>query len=115
MMKLSHPSIVILLVVGSFVEKNEDGEIISKELIKQRVKLHKAKYIEECVKNGEMQESEENKHSIESIPVCEEHIKQLESISELPTIRQQVYKVLRKYLLYYSWTQLHFLYVFKQT
>ena len=94
----------------SIYKKNEEGEIIAKELIRQRVKLHKAKYIEECVKNGEMQESEENKQYIDGISTYEERIKQLESMSELPIIRQQLFKVLRKYLLYYCWTQLHFLY-----
>ena len=111
-MQLSHPYTVVCYVDWWFLEKNEEGEIIAKELIRQRVKLHKAKYIEECVKNGEMQESEENKEYIDGISTYEERIKQLESMSELPIIRQQLFKVLRKYLLYYCWTQLHFLYVF---
>lgn len=110
-MQLSHQFTVLNCTYCWFVEKNEEGEIIALELIKQRVQLHKAKYVEECVKNGEMQESEENKQWIDNIPKYEERIKQLEGISEVPLVRQKVFKVLRKYLIYHNWTQLHFLYV----
>ena len=93
------------------VEKDEEGNVIALEYLQKRVQLHKAKYIKECVAMKEMENTEENEKKIASIPELEAKIKHLESISEVPIIRTTLHRMLRQYLLCYSWTQLHFLYV----
>lgn len=85
--------------------------MIALEYLKTRVQLHKVKYIKECVAMKEMENTEENEKKIASIPELEAKIKHLESISEVPIIRTTLHRMLRQYLLCYSWTQLHFLYV----
>lgn len=75
------------------------------------MKLRKAKYVAECIKSGEMNETEENKKCVDQILQYQEAIKKLEEQSELPSIRQCIHKVMRKSLICYNWEQLHSTYV----
>ena len=59
----------------------------------------------------EMENTEDNQKKIDSIPSLEEEIEKLGRLSEVPTIRTTLARMLRQYLLCYNWTQLHFLYV----
>ena len=59
----------------------------------------------------EMENTEDNQKKINSIPTLEEQIEKFSRLSEVPTIRATLARMLRQYLLCYNWTQLHFLYV----
>ena len=93
------------------LETMEDGRIIVKEIQKLRLKLRKARYIADCVSNGDMKLTEENQQYIDSIPSFESQLSELSDLSQIPTVRLQLQKVLRKCLLNFNWEQLHFLYV----
>ena len=93
------------------IEKNAEGKMISKEIINLHLKLRKAKYIADCIASGEMNNSEENQKIVDSILGYQETLRKLEEESELPLIRQNIHKVMRKSLICYNWEQLHSTYV----
>lgn len=85
--------------------------MIAKKILDLRLKLRKAKYVAECVQNGEMNDTEENRKIIDTILELQESIRVLEEQSEVPNIRQCIHKVMRKSLICYNWEQLHSTYV----
>ena len=86
--------------------------MIAKEIVRLHLKLRKAEYIAECIKNGEIKDTEENKKCFDNITHYKELLQQLEQQSELSTIRQSIQKVMRKSLICYNWEQVHSTYVF---
>ena len=100
-----------LFLSSIWIEKNDEGVIIAKEILNLRLKLRKAKYVAECIQNGEMNETEDNKKTVDTILTLQERIRQLEEQSEIPNIRQNIHKVMRKSLICYNWEQLHSTYV----
>ena len=97
-----------IFVISYFIlEKNEEGVMIAKEIVRLHLKLRKAEYIAECIKNGEIKDTEENKKCFDNITHYKELLQQLEQQSELPTIRQSIQKVMRKSLICYNWEQVH--------
>lgn len=102
-----------IFVISYFIlEKNEEGVMIAKEIVRLHLKLRKAEYIAECIKSGEIKDTEENKKCFDNITHYKELLQQLEQQSELPTIRQSIQKVMRKSLICYNWEQVHSTYVF---
>ena len=102
-----------IFVISYFIlEKNEEGVMIAKEIVRLHLKLRKAEYIAECIKSGEIKDREENKKCFDNITHYKELLQQLEQQSELPTIRQSIQKVMRKSLICYNWEQVHSTYVF---
>ena len=79
--------------------------MIAKEIVRLHLKLRKAEYIAECIKNGEIKDTEENKKCFDNITHYKELLQQLEQQSELPSIRQSIQKVMRKSLICYNWEQ----------
>ena len=111
-MTLSSPIYTVrVCLLHQIVEKDDEGNIIALEYVKKRVALHKAKYIKECITMKEMENTEDNQKKVDSIPILEEEIEKLGRLSEVPTVRSTLARMLRQYLLCYNWTQLHFLYV----
>ena len=94
------------------VGKDEHGEVVAKTIIDLKLKLRKAKYIEECVRNGEINETDDNQQRIDSILAIQEQIRQLEEQSLVGEVRQNIHRVMRKCLINCNWQELHFLYVF---
>ena len=102
-----------IFVISYFIlEKNEEGVMIAKEIVRLHLKLRKAEYIAECIKSGEIKDTEENKKCFDKITHYKELLQQLEQQSELSTIRQSIQKVMRKSLICYNWEQVHSTYVF---
>ena len=102
-----------IFVISYFIlEKNEEGVMIAKEIVRLHLKLRKAEYIAECIKNGEIKDTEENKKCFDNITHYKELLQQLEQQSELPSIRQSIQKVMRKSLICYNWEQVHSTYVY---
>lgn len=102
-----------IFVISYFIlEKNEEGVMIAKEIVRLHLKLRKAEYIAECIKSGEIKDTEENKKCFDNITHYKELLQQLEQQSELSTIRQSIQKVMRKSLICYNWEQVHSTYVF---
>lgn len=102
-----------IFVISYFIlEKNEEGIMIAKEIVRLHLKLRKAEYIAECIKSGEIKDTEENKKCFDNITHYKELLQQLEQQSELSTIRQSIQKVMRKSLICYNWEQVHSTYVF---
>lgn len=85
--------------------------MIAKEIVRLHLKLRKAEYIAECIKSGEIKDTEENKKCFDNITHYKELLQQLEQQSELPSIRQSIQKVMRKSLICYNWEQVHSTYV----
>ena len=101
-----------IFVISYFIlEKNEEGVMIAKEIVRLHLKLRKAEYIAECIKSGEIKDTEENKKCFDNITHYKELLQQLEQQSELPSIRQSIQKVMRKSLICYNWEQVHSTYV----
>lgn len=102
----------IFFISYFILEKNEEGVMIAKEIVRLHLKLRKAEYIAECIKSGEIKDTEENKKCFDNITHYKELLQQLEQQSELSTIRQSIQKVMRKSLICYNWEQVHSTYVF---
>ena len=102
----------IFFISYFILEKNEEGVMIAKEIVRLHLKLRKAEYIAECIKSGEIKDTDENKKCFDNITHYKELLQQLEQQSELSTIRQSIQKVMRKSLIYYNWEQVHSTYVF---
>ncbi|KAK8806734.1 hypothetical protein WA588_005537 [Blastocystis sp. NMH] len=94
----------------SLYKTDASGAVIVQELLKKRVALRKAKFLEECLRSGEVQSNESNSEEIASIPSLTSAIESLQSQSSLPSLRANLSQLLQQHLLCFHWNQLHFLY-----
>ena len=89
------------------IEKMEDGTMIAKEVVNLKLKLRKLKYTEACIQSGEMNNPGNDEERLATLTQLQEKLHQLEEQSPLPTVRDCLFRVLRKCLLCHNWEHLH--------